>query len=48
MPDSQTSPVVMVLISVAAAFTVMAWWLSARNSRRTRALIAYLKQDQDS
>ncbi len=38
----------MVLITIAEAFTLLAWWLSARNSRRTRALIAYLKQNQES
>lgn len=45
---SETSPVVMLLITIATAVTLLAWWLSARNSRRTRALIAYLEQYQKS
>lgn len=48
MPTTETSPVVMVLIGIAAASTLLAWALSARHSRRTRALVAYLKQNRDS
>lgn len=48
MSASETSPVVMILITIAAAITLLAWWLSDRNSRRTRALVAYLKEHQES
>ena len=48
MSGAETSPIVMVLITSAAALTLFAWWLSARNDRRTRALITYLKQEEES
>lgn len=48
MHTSETSPFVMVLITLAAVVSLLAWWLSARNSRRTRALIGYLEQNQES
>ena len=48
MPTSETSPIIMVLITLAAAVSLLAWWLSARTSRRTRALIAHLEQNQKS
>jgi hypothetical protein len=38
----------MVLITIAAGLTLLAWWLSVRNSRRTRALIAYLEQNHET
>ena len=38
----------MVLITLAAVVSLLAWWLSARNSRRTRTLLAHLEQNQES
>lgn len=38
----------MVLITLAALVSLLAWWLSARTSQRTRALIAYLEQNRTS
>ncbi len=46
MSASQTSPAIIVLIIGAAVVTLLAWWLSVRNSRRTRTLITYLQQNQ--
>ena len=48
MSTTETSPFVMVLITLAAVVSLLAWWLSARNSRRTRALLAYLEQNEES
>ena len=48
MLTSETSLVVMVLITLAAAFLIMAWMASSQNSRKTRALIAYLKENENS
>jgi hypothetical protein len=46
MPESDASLVVIVLIVAVAAFTLYAWWLSARVTRHTRALIAFLKDNE--
>ena len=43
-----TSPIIMVLISLAAIVSLFAWWLSVQTSHRTRALIAHLEQNQKS
>lgn len=48
MAASDTDPAVMVLISLAVAVTLLAWWLSARNDRKTRRLIAHVKQHHGS
>jgi hypothetical protein len=45
---SETSPFVMALITLAAVVSLFAWWLSVRNSRRTRELIEYLERNQGS
>ena len=44
MSGSQTSPIIMVLITLAAAVTLLAWVLSSRTSRWNRALIAHLQK----
>jgi hypothetical protein len=46
MPESDASLVVIVLIVAVATFTLYAWWLSARVTRHTRALIAFLKNNE--
>jgi hypothetical protein len=48
MPESETDPAIMVVLSLAAVTTLFAWWLSARRDQRTRRLIDYLKQHQAS
>ena len=48
MPSPETSPFVMVLITLAAVVSLFAWWLSARISRRTGALLAHLQHNQES
>lgn len=48
MPTQGTSPIIIVLIILAAVITLFAWWFSARTSRQTRALIAHLKHNQKS
>ncbi len=48
MPTLGTSPIIMVLITLAAVVSLFAWWLSARTSRQTRALIAHLEQNHES
>ena len=48
MLTSGTSLIVMVLITLAAAFLLLAWKASSQNSRKTRALIAYLKENENS
>lgn len=46
MATPETSLIVKVLISGALLSTLIAWCLSVRYSRQTRALIAYLTQHQ--
>lgn len=48
MISSGTDPIVMVLIILAAAFVLLAWWASSQYSRKTRELIAYLKENEKS
>jgi len=48
MPAEQTSLIVKALIIAAAALTLFAWWLSARNDKRTRALTDYLKSNHEA
>ena len=38
----------MVLITLSAAVSLLAWWFSVQTSRRTRALQAHLEQNQQS
>lgn len=38
----------MVLITLSAALSLLAWWLSVQTSRCTRALLAHLEQNQKS
>ena len=44
MRDTQTSPEIIALLLLAAAFTLAAWWLSDRQSRRFRGLIDWIKE----
>lgn len=44
MSDPQTSPIIMVLITLAVIVSLLAWVLSFRTSRRNRALIDHLQK----
>ena len=48
MSTSGTSTIIMVLITLSAALSLLAWWLSVQTSRCTRALLAHLEQNQKS
>ena len=45
MPDTQTSPEIIALILLALAFTLYAWWLSDRQSRRFRKLLSWVQDN---
>lgn len=45
MPDTQTSPEIIALILLALAFTLYAWWLSDRQSRRFRNLLSWVQDN---
>jgi hypothetical protein len=48
MSTSGTSTIIMVLITLSAALSLLAWWFSVQTSRCTRALLAHLEQNQQS
>mgnify|MGYP006919389288 CR=1 FL=1 len=43
MPETQTSPEIIVLVLLTLALTLFAWWLSERQSRRFRKFVAWVE-----
>jgi len=44
MPDIPTSPEIIILVVLAAALTLFAWWLSNRQMRRFRDFVSWIEE----